>query len=250
MLQDYKLGIRMLVKYPGLTIAGGLALAIAIGIGAGWYDLWGKILAPTMPVPEGDRIVLIETQNVLTNEPERRAVRDFLEWRRELRTIEGLGAYRTAIRNLIADNAVPEPIQSRSSRLLRSARHVWLPYSAALCSTLTRRPEHQWWCSGTTCGSAPSGVGKTFSDRLQSSETHRPPSSVSCRTVSVTPSTTTHGCRCSSANRMARSKAAPSASSAGWRLASRARRQMRSFACWESALPRRCQLRTSVSGPE
>ena len=33
MLQDYKLGVRMLLKYPGLTIAGGLALAIAIGIG-------------------------------------------------------------------------------------------------------------------------------------------------------------------------------------------------------------------------
>jgi len=32
MLQDYKLGIRMLLKYPGLTIAGGLALTIAITI--------------------------------------------------------------------------------------------------------------------------------------------------------------------------------------------------------------------------
>ena len=42
MLQDYKLGLRMLLKYPGLTIAGGLALAIAIGIGAGWYDLWAS----------------------------------------------------------------------------------------------------------------------------------------------------------------------------------------------------------------
>jgi hypothetical protein len=26
MLQDYKLGLRMLLKYPGLTLAGGLAL--------------------------------------------------------------------------------------------------------------------------------------------------------------------------------------------------------------------------------
>lgn len=42
MLQDYKLGLRMLLKYPGLTLAGGLALAIAIGIGAGWYDLAGR----------------------------------------------------------------------------------------------------------------------------------------------------------------------------------------------------------------
>ena len=108
---DVKLGGRMLLKYPGLTLAGGLALAIAIGIGAGWYDLLGKILAPTIPLPEGDRIVTIETQNTLTNEPEPRVVRDFLEWRRELRTIEDLGAYRTDTRNLIVGNAAPEPIQ-------------------------------------------------------------------------------------------------------------------------------------------
>ena len=111
MLQDYKLGLRMLLKYPGLTLAGGLALAIAIGIGAGWYDLWGRILAPTIPLPEGDRLVWIETQNILTNEPERRVVRDFLDWRRELRTIDDLGAYRADTRNLILGNAAPEPIQ-------------------------------------------------------------------------------------------------------------------------------------------
>ncbi len=111
MLQDYKLGIRMLLKYPGLTIAGGLALAIAIGVGAGYYDLIGKAMAPTIPLPEGDRIVLIETQNTLTTEPESRVVRDFLEWRRELQTIEELGAYRTGSHNLIIGNAAPAPIQ-------------------------------------------------------------------------------------------------------------------------------------------
>ncbi|HVQ14713.1 MAG TPA: hypothetical protein VMS40_14025, partial [Vicinamibacterales bacterium] len=84
MLQDYKLGLRMLLKYPGLTLAGGLALAIAIGVGAGWYDLTGKIIAPAIPLPEGDRLVVIETHNTLTNEPEPRVAHDFLEWRREL----------------------------------------------------------------------------------------------------------------------------------------------------------------------
>ena len=111
MLQDYKLGLRMLLKYPGLTLAGGLALAIAIGIGAGWYDLTGKFLAPTIPLPEGHRIILIETQNTLTNEPEQRVARDFLEWRRELRTIDELGAFRTDTRNLVVGNAAPEPIR-------------------------------------------------------------------------------------------------------------------------------------------
>ena len=44
-VQDYKLAVRMLIKYPGLTIAGGLALAIAIGIGAAWFDLSGDLPA-------------------------------------------------------------------------------------------------------------------------------------------------------------------------------------------------------------
>jgi len=111
MLQDYKLGLRMLLKYPGLTLAGGLALAIAIGIGTAWYDLSGKFMVPTIPLPEGDRLVLIETQNALTNQPELRVVRDFLVWRRELQTIEGLGAFRAATQNLVLGNAAPEPIR-------------------------------------------------------------------------------------------------------------------------------------------
>src|SRR5688572_8987081 len=107
MLQDYRLGLRMLMKYPGLTLAGGLALAIAIGVGAGWYDLMGQITAPTIPLAEGDRLVLIETQNALTNEPEPRVARDFLEWRRDLRTIVDVGAYRTDTRNLVVLNGAP-----------------------------------------------------------------------------------------------------------------------------------------------
>src|ERR671910_1246987 len=54
---DVKLGGRMLRKYPGLTLTGGLALAIAIGIGAGWYDVTSKFLSPTIPLPEGDRLI-------------------------------------------------------------------------------------------------------------------------------------------------------------------------------------------------
>ena len=110
MLHDYRLGFRMLVKYPGLTLAGGLALAIAIGVGAGWYDVIGQIVAPTIPLPDGDRLVVIETRNTLTNEPEPRMLRDFLEWRRGLQTIEELGAYQTQARNLAVGNSPPEPI--------------------------------------------------------------------------------------------------------------------------------------------
>jgi putative ABC transport system permease protein len=124
MLQDYTLGLRMLRKYPGLTIAGGLALAVAIAVGAGWYDLWGRLLAPIIPLPEGDRVVLIETQNALTNETEPRVARDFLEWRHALRTIEDLGAYRAETRNLIPTGSAPQPIHTAAmtAAAFRTAR--------------------------------------------------------------------------------------------------------------------------------
>src|SRR5687768_7612520 len=99
-MQDYKLGLRMLVKYPGLTIAGGLALAIAIGIGAGWYDLSRQLLHPSVPLPDGHRLVELDLDNALTGEDEQRLLHDFVAWRGDLRSVEDLGAYRTIERNL------------------------------------------------------------------------------------------------------------------------------------------------------
>jgi predicted permease len=110
MLQDYKLGLRMLVKHPGLTIAGGLALAIAIGIGAGWYDLSRDLFRPTLPLPGGERLVEIEMRDAAGGGDERRLAHDFLSWRRDARTVEELGAYRTLERNLILGGARPEPV--------------------------------------------------------------------------------------------------------------------------------------------
>lgn len=110
MLQDYRLGVRMLAKYPGLTFAGGLALAIAIGIGAGWYSLAGNLFRPTIPLPNGDRIVEVEMRDAAGSQDERRLLHDFVTWRREVRLIEDLGAYRTLERNLVLGSARPEPV--------------------------------------------------------------------------------------------------------------------------------------------
>ena len=109
-LQDYKLGVRMLLKYPGLTIAGGLALAIAIAVGAGWYDFMGDFWRPRMPFPDGERIVEVEMRNAAAGEDERRIAHDFEGWRRDARSLQLLGAYRTLERNLILGDAAPEPV--------------------------------------------------------------------------------------------------------------------------------------------
>jgi predicted permease len=108
---DVRLGVRMLLRYKGLTLAGGLALAIAIGLGAGWHDVMRTLLHPTIPLPEGHRLVEVELRNTASSAGERRVLHDFLDWRKEVRTIEDLGAYRTLERNLILADARPEPVR-------------------------------------------------------------------------------------------------------------------------------------------
>src|SRR5689334_11308073 len=54
---DFKLGGRMLVKYPGLTIIGGLAMAFAIAVGTVVFQILSNLVAPSIPLPQGDRLV-------------------------------------------------------------------------------------------------------------------------------------------------------------------------------------------------
>ena len=49
-------------------------------------------------------------RNAATSQDERRMLHDFLGWRRDVRSIEELGAYRTLERNLILGDARPEPV--------------------------------------------------------------------------------------------------------------------------------------------
>ena len=58
---DVKLGGRMLVKYPGLALAGGAGIAVAVAIAAAAFSLiHDNYLAATLPLEEGDRIVAVE----------------------------------------------------------------------------------------------------------------------------------------------------------------------------------------------
>lgn len=98
---DFKLGFRMLVKYPGLTVVGGLAMAFAIWAGTVTFVLVGQFLHPTLPLPGGDRIVQIRNWDVSASRAEPRALSDFLVWRDALRSVTDLGAYRNVSRNLI-----------------------------------------------------------------------------------------------------------------------------------------------------
>ena len=98
---DVKLGLRMLVRYPGLTIVGGLAMAFAIWVGAGAFEFIGQIVHPSLPLPAGERIVGLQSIDAESGIVRRRIAHDFVQWRDELRAVGDLGAFRTAERNLI-----------------------------------------------------------------------------------------------------------------------------------------------------
>ncbi len=59
---DARLGVRMLAKHRWLTLVGGLAMAVAIAIGASAFIVIGVMLDPALPLPQGDRIVAVKYQ--------------------------------------------------------------------------------------------------------------------------------------------------------------------------------------------
>ena len=121
---DFKLGVRMLVKYPGLTIVGSLAMAFAIWVGAVTFEMAALFLHPTLPLPGGDRIVQIHTWDVAASRAEPRTVHDFVAWREAVTSVTDLGAYRDVTRNLIAadGDARPVAVAEISASAFRIAR--------------------------------------------------------------------------------------------------------------------------------
>jgi putative ABC transport system permease protein len=98
---DMKLGFRMLVKYPGLTIIGGLAMAFSIWVGALVFEGVRTFISPSLPLPGGDRIVMIENWDAADSHAERRSLYDFGIWRGALRSVTDIGVYRDVARNVI-----------------------------------------------------------------------------------------------------------------------------------------------------
>jgi len=108
---DAKLGVRMLIRYPGLTIVCGLAMAFAIAVGAGTFELVGDMVHPTVPLPDGERIVGLSYWDRAGNDQEVPLAGDFLAWREELTTVEDLGGFRSARRNLTGGEEAGEPVE-------------------------------------------------------------------------------------------------------------------------------------------
>jgi predicted permease len=164
---DIKLGGRMLVKYPGLTIVGGLAMAFAILVGIVIFQFAGLFLYPSLPLANGDRIVALGLQDVAENEEEPKALFDFISWKESLGTVENLGASRDAIRTLItADgDARPAFVAEMSSSGFTVAQgqplmgRVLTPADEQPAAPAVAVIGHELWT--TRFGSDPNVLGRT-----------------------------------------------------------------------------------------
>ena len=108
---DLKLGARMLVKYPGLSIIGGAGLAVGVALGAGFFAFFYSFLYATLPIEGGERIVAIESRDLDANTEMRRSMHDLAMWRREMKTVGEIGAFRTISRNVTIAGGSTEAVE-------------------------------------------------------------------------------------------------------------------------------------------
>jgi putative ABC transport system permease protein len=107
---DLKLGFRMLVKYPGLTLVGGTAMAFAIFVGVVAFTMLTVVMYPSLPQKAADRIVQIRTWDVAKNQGESRQLHDFKVWRDSVRSVTDLGAWQNSNPNLVIPGGETSPV--------------------------------------------------------------------------------------------------------------------------------------------
>ena len=99
-LLDFKVGFRMLARYPGLTLVGTVAIAVAIALGTLYFEAVNKWQNPRLPIRDADRVVSVRLWDMNAVRAESRSLHDYAIWRAQARTLDHLGAAVTFVRNL------------------------------------------------------------------------------------------------------------------------------------------------------
>jgi predicted permease len=105
---DLKLGLRLLVRNWGLTLVGGLAMTLAIGIAAVVFAAFDLVLWSPLPLDEGDQVVAIQVWDREAGRRRDTTWQDYERWRSSLQSIDEIGAFQTIRRNLITSDGSVE----------------------------------------------------------------------------------------------------------------------------------------------
>jgi putative ABC transport system permease protein len=100
---DARLGLRMLRRSWGLTLAGGLAMTIVITIAAVVFVFLDEFMGRTAPpLDQGERVVALQSWDAEAHRRREVPRRDLERWSETLRSVEDLGGFQTIERRLIA----------------------------------------------------------------------------------------------------------------------------------------------------
>ena len=106
---DLRLGGRMLVKHPALTVIATIAVAFAIAVGTVGFEIARQALWPTIPLPDGNAIVALRNWNVADNASVPASRRDYELWRDGLSTITDLSAVEVEERSIAVGAGTGQP---------------------------------------------------------------------------------------------------------------------------------------------
>ena len=109
---DIKLALRMLIKHPGLTLAGGLAMAVGIAIGLGFTGVLDALLYRP---PLLQDVVTVRVWNATrgVREGYGAPLRDYVRWRNELQSVQGLSAFiQFEQHDLVTEDGRGDPVNS------------------------------------------------------------------------------------------------------------------------------------------
>jgi putative ABC transport system permease protein len=133
---DVRLGLRLLVRNWGLTLVGGLATTLAIGIAAIVFAAFDVVMWSRLPLDEGDRVVAIQVWDREAGRRRDTTWQDVERWRATLHSVDDVGAFQTTRRNIITSDGSVElaavaEISAAGFRVARVAPLVGRPIADA-----------------------------------------------------------------------------------------------------------------------
>jgi putative ABC transport system permease protein len=101
LLQDLRLGLRLLVRRPGFAAVAVATLALGIGANAALFSVVEAVLLRPLPFHEPDRLVMVWEKNVKRNRI-RNSVNpaNFVQWRERNQVFEGIAGFAPRDMNL------------------------------------------------------------------------------------------------------------------------------------------------------
>src|SRR6185295_13649525 len=115
LIKDIRYGIRGLLKRPGFTAIAVITLALGIGANTAIFSLVNAVLLRPLPYNNADRLVMVWEDASYAGFPKNTpAPANFVDWRSQNQSFEGMAAITTRSFNLTGEGE-PEKLEANTA---------------------------------------------------------------------------------------------------------------------------------------